>query len=241
MRRAVCWPSPGAGSTRTARGTEAELQVPGGRAGFRHHVDQVEDDAHRLHGGQSATDEVEEQFVLRAGRSLSLDLLDGVHDAVEPNEAHDVARDAAWQGDHEVVRPLLQRHVPRQEGEVRLVRLPVGRRRSLPRPGRAAVRCGVAESAAAADVASRPVEATVSASSTTAQFSTATRQAVLTALDVLGYERPIRLRGRPAWSDWWCRELENPIFPAFQVMETLLAGLGLYAGAVHPDFRHHRG
>ena len=57
--------------------------------------------------------------------------------------------------------------------------------------------------------------------------SSSTRQAVLTALDVLGYERPIRLRGRSGLVGLIVPELENPIFPAFaQVMETLLAQNG---------------
>ncbi len=57
--------------------------------------------------------------------------------------------------------------------------------------------------------------------------SPATRQAVLTALDVLGYERPIRLRGRSGLVGLVVPELENPIFPAFaQVMETLLTQHG---------------
>lgn len=57
--------------------------------------------------------------------------------------------------------------------------------------------------------------------------STSTRQAVLTALDVLGYERPLRLRGRSGLVGLIVPELENPIFPAFaQVMETLLAQNG---------------
>lgn len=57
--------------------------------------------------------------------------------------------------------------------------------------------------------------------------SASTRQAVLTALDVLGYERPMRLRGRSGLVGLIVPELENPIFPAFaQVMETLLAQHG---------------
>lgn len=57
--------------------------------------------------------------------------------------------------------------------------------------------------------------------------SSATRQAVLTALDVLGYERPLRLRGRSGLVGLIVPELENPIFPAFaQVMETQLAQHG---------------
>ena len=56
----------------------------------------------------------------------------------------------------------------------------------------------------------------------------ATRQAVLTALDVLGYERPARLRQRSAGLvGLIVPELENPIFPAFaQVIESALARQG---------------
>lgn len=57
--------------------------------------------------------------------------------------------------------------------------------------------------------------------------SAATREAVVTALDVLGYERPIRLRSSSGLVGLVVPELENPIFPAFaQVMETLLAQHG---------------
>ena len=46
--------------------------------------------------------------------------------------------------------------------------------------------------------------------------SEATRQAVLTALDVLGYERPSKLRGEKArLVGLFLPELQNPIFPAF--------------------------
>ncbi|MFD7921852.1 LacI family DNA-binding transcriptional regulator [Streptomyces sp. NPDC059740] len=46
--------------------------------------------------------------------------------------------------------------------------------------------------------------------------SAATRQTVLAALDVLGYERPVRLRQRSAGLVGLITpELENPIFPAF--------------------------
>lgn len=46
--------------------------------------------------------------------------------------------------------------------------------------------------------------------------SEATRKAVLTALDVLGYERPTRLRGnRARLVGLVLPELQNPIFPAF--------------------------
>jgi LacI family transcriptional regulator, repressor for deo operon, udp, cdd, tsx, nupC, and nupG len=56
-----------------------------------------------------------------------------------------------------------------------------------------------------------------------------TRQAVLTALDVLGYERPTRLqrRHRGGLVGLVVPELGNPIFPAFaQVVETGLAQHG---------------
>lgn len=46
--------------------------------------------------------------------------------------------------------------------------------------------------------------------------SDATRQVVLTALDVLGYERPTKLRGeRARFVGLVLPELQNPIFPAF--------------------------
>jgi LacI family transcriptional regulator, repressor for deo operon, udp, cdd, tsx, nupC, and nupG len=55
-----------------------------------------------------------------------------------------------------------------------------------------------------------------------------TRQAVLTALDVLGYERPARLRKRSAGLvGLVVPELDNPIFPAFaQIIESNLAQQG---------------
>lgn len=54
--------------------------------------------------------------------------------------------------------------------------------------------------------------------------SEATRQAVLTALDVLGYERPTKLRGeRARLVGLFLPELQNPIFPAFG--EIVAAGL----------------
>jgi LacI family transcriptional regulator, repressor for deo operon, udp, cdd, tsx, nupC, and nupG len=58
--------------------------------------------------------------------------------------------------------------------------------------------------------------------------SAETRQAVLTALDVLGYERPARLRKRSAGLvGLVVPELDNPIFPAFaQVIESNLAQTG---------------
>ena len=56
----------------------------------------------------------------------------------------------------------------------------------------------------------------------------ATRQAVLTALDVLGYERPSKLRGeRARLVGLVLPELQNPIFPAFaEVMGVALAQRG---------------
>lgn len=58
--------------------------------------------------------------------------------------------------------------------------------------------------------------------------SDASRKAVLTALDVLGYERPSRLKRRSAGLvGLVVPELNNPIFPAFaQVIETMLAQRG---------------
>jgi LacI family transcriptional regulator, repressor for deo operon, udp, cdd, tsx, nupC, and nupG len=56
-----------------------------------------------------------------------------------------------------------------------------------------------------------------------------TRQAVLTALDVLGYERPARLRRKhqAGLVGLVTPELDNPIFPAFaQVIESVLAQHG---------------
>ncbi|GGM16003.1 LacI family transcriptional regulator [Streptomyces fumigatiscleroticus] len=59
--------------------------------------------------------------------------------------------------------------------------------------------------------------------------SEATRQAVLTALDVLGYERPTQLRGeRARLVGLVLPELQNPIFPAFaDVIGSALAQQGL--------------
>jgi alanine racemase len=58
--------------------------------------------------------------------------------------------------------------------------------------------------------------------------SAETRQAVLTALDMLGYERPARLRKRSAGLvGLVVPELDNPIFPAFaQTIESILAQQG---------------
>jgi DNA-binding LacI/PurR family transcriptional regulator len=54
--------------------------------------------------------------------------------------------------------------------------------------------------------------------------SAATKEAVLAALDILGYERPVRLRQRSAGLIGLITpELDNPIFPAFaQVIERAL-------------------
>ncbi|MER5826989.1 LacI family DNA-binding transcriptional regulator, partial [Streptomyces mirabilis] len=59
--------------------------------------------------------------------------------------------------------------------------------------------------------------------------SDSTRQAVLSALDVLGYERPTQLRGeRARLVGLVLPELQNPIFPAFaEVIGGALAQLGL--------------
>lgn len=58
-----------------------------------------------------------------------------------------------------------------------------------------------------------------------AGVSAETRQAVLAAMDVLGYERPTKLKSRSAGLvGLVVPELENPVFPAFaQVIETMLA------------------
>jgi LacI family transcriptional regulator, repressor for deo operon, udp, cdd, tsx, nupC, and nupG len=71
-----------------------------------------------------------------------------------------------------------------------------------------------------------------------------TKRAVLTALDVLGYERPVRLRPHSAGLvGLIVPELDNPIFPAFaQVVESALARQGYTTllctqtpGGVHED------
>lgn len=72
----------------------------------------------------------------------------------------------------------------------------------------------------------------------------ATRQSVLTALDVLGYERPSKLRRSSAGLiGLVVPELTNPVFPMFaQIVETQLAGAGYTPvlctqtpGGVHED------
>ena len=71
-----------------------------------------------------------------------------------------------------------------------------------------------------------------------------TRQAVLTSLDVLGYDRPSRLHRKSAGLvGLVVPELTNPIFPAFaQIIETALARQGFTPvlctqtpGGVHED------
>jgi DNA-binding LacI/PurR family transcriptional regulator len=59
--------------------------------------------------------------------------------------------------------------------------------------------------------------------------SEGTRQAVLTALDVLGYERPTQLRGQRArLAGLVLPELQNPIFPAFaEVVADALSRRGI--------------
>src|SRR5436190_6497766 len=62
-------------------------------------------------------------------------------------------------------------------------------------------------------------------------ISDTTRAAVLTALDVIGYERPTHLRGRqPRMVGLVVPELQNPIFPAFaEVVAGALAQRGFNA------------
>jgi len=62
-------------------------------------------------------------------------------------------------------------------------------------------------------------------------ISDTTRAAVLTALDVIGYERPTHLRGRtPRMIGLIVPELQNPIFPAFaEVVAGALAQRGFNA------------
>src|SRR4029079_755300 len=76
--------------------------------------------------------------------------------------------------------------------------------------------------------------------------SEATRNRILTALDVLGYERPTKLRGeRARLVGLVLPELQNPIFPAFaEVVGSNLAQHGLTpvlctqtaGGVTEPDY-----
>jgi DNA-binding LacI/PurR family transcriptional regulator len=91
-----------------------------------------------------------------------------------------------------------------------------------------AARADLASGVRLADIAAQAgvSEATVSrVINGKAGVAPATRQAVLTALDVLGFERPMRTRQRSAGLiGLIIPELDNPIFPAFaQVIERTLA------------------
>ena len=80
----------------------------------------------------------------------------------------------------------------------------------------------LADIAAQADVSEATVSRVLNGKPGVAE---ATREAVLTSLDVLGYDRPTRLRRKTAdLVGLIVPELTNPIFPAFaQVIETALA------------------
>ncbi|MDQ8702802.1 LacI family DNA-binding transcriptional regulator [Streptomyces sp. LHD-70] len=88
--------------------------------------------------------------------------------------------------------------------------------RTAPRLADIAVQAGVSEATASRVLNGR------------AGVAAATRHRVLAALDVLGYERPVRLKRRSAGLvGLVIPELTNPIFPAFaQVIEQVLAGHG---------------
>ena len=70
-------------------------------------------DTDRDDGGHVGALEVAQQPVLAQGVGLD-DLLERVHLRVDPDEAHDVARDAPWERNEVPGGPLLQRHVPGQ-------------------------------------------------------------------------------------------------------------------------------
>ncbi|MFP8906756.1 LacI family DNA-binding transcriptional regulator [Streptomyces atacamensis] len=98
-------------------------------------------------------------------------------------------------------------------------------------PAAGAVPGSVPGTARLADIAAQASvsEATVSrVLNGKAGVAAGTRQKVLAALDVLGYERPVRLRQCSAGLiGLVIPELTNPIFPAFaQVIEQVLAGHG---------------
>ncbi len=84
------------------------------------------------------------------------------------------------------------------------------------------VRARLADIAAHADVSEATVSRVLNGKPGVAE---STREAVLTALDVLGYDRPSRLRRKSAGLVGLVTpELSNPIFPAFaQIIETALA------------------
>ncbi|MFC9271607.1 LacI family DNA-binding transcriptional regulator [Streptomyces zhihengii] len=94
----------------------------------------------------------------------------------------------------------------------------------LPRDGAAAVP-RLADLALQAGVSEATVSRVLNGK---AGVAAPTRHRVLAALDVLGYERPVRLRRRSAGLvGLVIPELTNPIFPAFaQVIEQVLAGHG---------------
>ncbi|MBW1596493.1 LacI family DNA-binding transcriptional regulator [Streptomyces sp. JJ38] len=96
---------------------------------------------------------------------------------------------------------------------------------SVTEPGAAVAPARLADIAAQAQVSEATVSRVLNGK---AGVATATRQKVLAALDVLGYERPVRLRQRSAGLvGLVIPELTNPIFPAFaQVIEQALAGYG---------------
>ena len=80
----------------------------------------------------------------------------------------------------------------------------------------------LADIAAHADVSEATVSRVLNGKPGVAE---ATREAVLTSLDILGYDRPSRLRRKTAdLVGLIVPELTNPIFPAFaQIIETALA------------------
>ena len=84
------------------------------------------------------------------------------------------------------------------------------------------VKARLADIAAHADVSEATVSRVLNGKPGVAE---STRQAVLTALDVLGYDRPSRLRRKSAGLvGLVVPELSNPIFPMFaQIIETALA------------------
>ncbi|MGL5828005.1 MAG: LacI family DNA-binding transcriptional regulator, partial [Angustibacter sp.] len=99
----------------------------------------------------------------------------------------------------------------------------------------------LADIARAAGVSEATVSRVLNAKPSVAE---GTRQTVLTALDVLGYERPAKLRRNSAGLVGLITpELTNPIFPAFaQEIETLLARSGYTPvlgtqtpGGIHED------
>ncbi|MCZ7413978.1 MULTISPECIES: LacI family DNA-binding transcriptional regulator [unclassified Streptomyces] len=96
---------------------------------------------------------------------------------------------------------------------------------SVTEPGAVVAPARLADIAAQARVSEATVSRVLNGK---AGVATATRQKVLAALDVLGYERPVRLRQRSAGLvGLVIPELTNPIFPAFaQVIEQALAGYG---------------